>query len=679
MNTKENKGDVMDDSIFDEKINNEAEKIKENNIASLSNINKDNLNKIHNKIKSVNKKKILQIIKETFDFSKNARSKTEIQREKEKIKEKKALTTKNSIDLPQNIVIKNKIDNEIDYVYDYINNTGESIIKLGTYISGSFNLLTSIISVYIPHYFRKVVLVLSRFFSKVIESCAAPFKESSQLTVSYKYKYIWNHEKGFAGFKNAVKGLGWYLKGIWKSFSKIIDYILPVLGCSILAACIIYFNDLNYLLEIKNDGEVLGYVSSVSDYYLAENKMKERIIESDMTSYNPIAPDFNLVIVNNKKVTDTDTLTNRILERISSEVVECDGIYIDDVFFGAVENGNEFLVYINSILDEYRKDSDYEKIELQKKIVVKNGIYPISSIKTTLELKNSIESNKSVMKTVKVNDGDTIESIAKENKTTVENIIKLNPKLNTRIPNENEVHPSIYTGETLTVDNVELNLGIKLTKRETYEEDIPFSTDYIDDNRYPTSYTEIVSNGIKGKKEIVSDVVYIDGERVGETRLKETVIQEPKNAVKKRGTLLPQQFMSEGSDKSNSFMWPVEGGRITCGLYGYPTHTGTDIGAYYGAPILASKSGTVTKAFNYPNGAYGKRVDIDHGNGVMTRYAHMSTVLVRPGQYVRQGQLIGYMGATGRAYGVHLHFEVRINGKVMNPEDFIGHRYPGKK
>ncbi|MEG1686981.1 MAG: M23 family metallopeptidase, partial [Angelakisella sp.] len=76
-------------------------------------------------------------------------------------------------------------------------------------------------------------------------------------------------------------------------------------------------------------------------------------------------------------------------------------------------------------------------------------------------------------------------------------------------------------------------------------------------------------------------------------------------------------------------------------------------------------------------GDYGKHIYIDHGNGMTTRYAHCSEVMVKAGQYVRQGQLIAKVGQTGRAYGAHLHFEIRINGKVMNPADYIGEVYPG--
>ncbi len=669
------------------------------NESSVQDTDKGNINKKNTSIvlknnadsdKAPNKKEhIYNFLKNTLDFSKNAKSETEIKREQEsyKIRKEQILLSKknadnNDIDIKKhgkNNNLNDIVINELNYFFSYTDNIGTQLLIVGDSVHNIFRRISAIFSVYTPHYLKKVFTVFANFFSKIIDNCASPFKESAKLTSAYRYKYIWNREKGVKGFVNAIKGLGWYFSGLWKNFAKIADYILPILGCSILAACIIYFNNINYVLRVNYDGDVIGYVNSESEYYIAEAKMKERIIDDDIRNFKTVKPSFDMIIVDRKKTTDIDTLTNRILERVSTEVQACDGIYIDDIFLGAVEDGNEFLLYINSILDEYRGEDDYERIEFQKKITVKNGIYPLSSVKTILELKDSIESNQRMMKTVKVNNGETLEIIATNNNTTVDDILKLNPQLTERMKESEKDIPELYLGETLAIDNVELNLGIKLTKREVYQESIDYGTEYIDDNRYPTSYVEVVSNGREGRQEVVADVVYIDGEKVSETRLKETVLREPKNAVKKRGTLLPQQFMPDGSDKSQSFMWPVDGGRLTCGFYGYAGHTGMDIGAPFGTPIFASKAGTVKYATNYVIWPYGKRVDIDHGQGTVTRYAHMSTVLVNAGQYVRKGQLLGYMGATGNAYGVHLHFEVIINGKQLNPEDFIGRKYPGKQ
>ena len=98
-------------------------------------------------------------------------------------------------------------------------------------------------------------------------------------------------------------------------------------------------------------------------------------------------------------------------------------------------------------------------------------------------------------------------------------------------------------------------------------------------------------------------------------------------------------------------------------------HTGTDIGAGYGATIVAANSGTVTLAGW--NSGYGNCVIIDHGGGKATLYAHMSSYSVSSGQYVKRGQHIGNVGSTGNSTGPHLHFEVLINGAAVDPMQFF--------
>ncbi len=123
-------------------------------------------------------------------------------------------------------------------------------------------------------------------------------------------------------------------------------------------------------------------------------------------------------------------------------------------------------------------------------------------------------------------------------------------------------------------------------------------------------------------------------------------------------------------------MWPVMG-PIT-GAFGERIdpfngegafHSGVDISCHYGQPVLAPADGVVTYADFY-NG-YGRMLQIDHGNGVSTRYGHLSGFAVSDGQTVRQGQVIAYVGLTGRSTGPHLHYEVRIHDTPVNPHKFL--------
>lgn len=99
-------------------------------------------------------------------------------------------------------------------------------------------------------------------------------------------------------------------------------------------------------------------------------------------------------------------------------------------------------------------------------------------------------------------------------------------------------------------------------------------------------------------------------------------------------------------------------------------HGGIDMAGPVGTPIYATADGTVaTAAWN--SGGYGNLVEVGHGAGIATRYGHLSRIMVNPGERVRRGQLIGLMGSTGRSTGSHLHYEVRIDGRAVNPLPFL--------
>jgi murein DD-endopeptidase MepM/ murein hydrolase activator NlpD len=103
---------------------------------------------------------------------------------------------------------------------------------------------------------------------------------------------------------------------------------------------------------------------------------------------------------------------------------------------------------------------------------------------------------------------------------------------------------------------------------------------------------------------------------------------------------------------------------------GAAMHPGIDLAGSYGTPIYATADGTVLRA-GWNSGGYGNLVEVDHGRGITTRYGHMSAILVHEGDHVTRGQQIGRMGSTGRSTGNHLHYEVRIDGRAVNPIPFM--------
>ena len=132
---------------------------------------------------------------------------------------------------------------------------------------------------------------------------------------------------------------------------------------------------------------------------------------------------------------------------------------------------------------------------------------------------------------------------------------------------------------------------------------------------------------------------------------------------------------SGGSPNAGGWVWPCPGFYYISSYVGPRwgrTHNGLDIagGSIYGKPIVAARAGTVIDA-GWNSGGYGNYVMINHGDGFITIYGHMSSVAAYNGQSVSAGQVIGYVGNSGRSTGPHLHFEVRLNGSVEDPLNYV--------
>lgn len=134
-------------------------------------------------------------------------------------------------------------------------------------------------------------------------------------------------------------------------------------------------------------------------------------------------------------------------------------------------------------------------------------------------------------------------------------------------------------------------------------------------------------------------------------------------------------YSGGSTPNAGGWVWPCPGFYYISSYVGPRwgrTHNGLDIagGSIYGKPIVAARAGTVIDA-GWNSGGYGNYVMINHGDGFITIYGHMSSVAAYNGQSVSAGQVIGYVGNTGRSTGPHLHFEVRLNGSVEDPLDYV--------
>ena len=143
-----------------------------------------------------------------------------------------------------------------------------------------------------------------------------------------------------------------------------------------------------------------------------------------------------------------------------------------------------------------------------------------------------------------------------------------------------------------------------------------------------------------------------------------TVMESRLFDQKIRKMMVPTQQPLQGGHLGSSFGWRIDPFTGRSAL-----HTGLDFQAEQGTPILAAAGGVVVTQEVHP--AYGNMVEIDHGNNLITRYAHASRVWVKKGDVVKRGQKIAEVGTTGRSTGPHLHFEVMVQGVPQDPQKFL--------
>ncbi len=194
------------------------------------------------------------------------------------------------------------------------------------------------------------------------------------------------------------------------------------------------------------------------------------------------------------------------------------------------------------------------------------------------------------------------------------------------------------------------------TEREKYNLDIKYVYDY---QMYVGEY-KVVNEGRSGVIERTTITEYYNGEEYKSTVLEEVVVEE---AV--------PRLVHIGAKKKAEYVVPVSGYVLSSGFgnrWGR-NHNGIDLALPSGTPVYSACSGIVIRSEWYSG--YGMCVDIDHGNGVVVRYAHLSEINVSDGQTVSQGEQLGLSGNTGNSTGPHLHFEIRIDDGPVNPLDYL--------
>ncbi len=251
-----------------------------------------------------------------------------------------------------------------------------------------------------------------------------------------------------------------------------------------------------------------------------------------------------------------------------------------------------------------------------------------------------------------VQEGDCLSTIAQNYGMSTSDLIAMNGDLTE--------DANILVGDEIVVTVPETPLSVVVSEQQTYEESYDAEIQYIDDDTAYQGTETVVQEGVSGERIVTALIEYTDGVETSREIINEEITKEAVAKIVKRGTKARPTYIK-----------PISGGRQTSG-FGYrwgKLHKGVDWACNVGTTVHASRGGRVVSAGW--NGSYGYSILIDHGDGVQTRYAHLSKISVSAGQYVDQGDTIGKSGNTGRSTGPHLHFEIIINGTPVNPLGYL--------
>ncbi|MTI85200.1 MAG: LysM peptidoglycan-binding domain-containing protein [Firmicutes bacterium] len=344
----------------------------------------------------------------------------------------------------------------------------------------------------------------------------------------------------------------------------------------------------------------------------------------------------------------TQVLADKVNFVTKGTVVEIDGK--PQLTFNNRQTTDKFF---NQLKEKYTTGENCE-LSFEENINITDKQVNIKNLDTIENALHLAENGKGEPEIHIVSEGDTLWDLARDNDLTVEQLDKLNPG----------VTENLQLGQEIKVSGSAPLFTVLSSYEITEKEIIPFTTIYRQDSSMALGTTKSVQEGRQGAKNVTYQVLAENGRITEKTEIKKEILEESVSRIVKKGT----KFVL--SSRGGGLIWPVAGS-ITS-RYGSRwggTHSGIDIASSYGTSIRAAGPGRVTTAGW--GGGYGRTVVVSHGNGIYTRYAHMSSIAVSTGQYVDRGQFIGRVGTSGNSTGPHLHFEVVRNGVTSDPLRFL--------
>ena len=449
---------------------------------------------------------------------------------------------------------------------------------------------------------------------------------------------------------------------VWFEKEKRLHSILFLGGSCALAGVILFFSFFTMGTTVTYNGRVLGTLSSKAEAESVRHQLET---------------------ITSQTLGETYTLDDSLLEYDSGltlrQDIEDESAYEEQLSdeIGLVTSA--YCLYVNGerigttpyegALDELLKqlqraasDEDTISCKFEEDVEIRQEYVPTDAIMNLGYIAELLYSTKTAEVTYEVKKGDTWSQIAARNNMTSSELLALNPGYNIN---------KLQIGEVLTLSASVPYLTMTVEKQERYLDDVAYNIEYTDSaDLYQGDY-KVTSKGEYGKADVMAKTTYVNGEETERTILSSVTLKEPVTEYRLRGTKPRPTWYPTGS-----FRWPTSGritsyfgGRKSPGGIGSTNHKGIDIAVPRGTPIYAADGGTVTYS-GWMSG-YGYLVEINHGNGYVTRYGHNSSLTVSVGQHVYKGQQVARAGSTGNSTGNHCHFEVRYNGVAKNPLNYL--------
>ena len=475
------------------------------------------------------------------------------------------------------------------------------------------------------------------------------------------------------GVRKMGKDTASLLFALRRVFAPVFNVVIPVAAIVICVLVVRENNNFSYGIAVTFKGENIGVIEDESVFNKAVNSISARVENATGESYYiDVTPTYEIVTVTDlESFLSVAEMEERIIQNSPELFRESTGLYINDVlvavtdFPAGVQNTLDLIIEEETerLKQEFGFENEDYTVEFTDTIELREGLYPITEKKTVAQITELLTSSVSEQVIYTIQSGDSLKGIAAKLEMDEEEIYALNPGIDEKTV--------IYPGDVLVIGDEVPFLQVQMSCTVTYEEETDIPVEYIETSSYYEGVEKIKREGAAGVNLVTAEVVYINGVEIQRivtdtVVLKEAVVKQIYKGTKRGYTM---------SNIRGNYIAPVVGARLSS-PYGYRTHpvtgekesfhTGIDLAIKKGTPIYASRSGTIT--YMARNGNYGNLVKIDHGDGYMTYYAHCNNFAsgLKVGDKVTVGDVIAYVGDTGRATGYHLHFELRYKGQHIN-------------